>query len=229
MKEPSPLTARLRARMKTAGLTQKALALKAGLNETAVRDILIGKSRNPQYRTLSALARELGCAVAELTGERGAAESTAKAASSTDAGPPVARVVELDVQASAGAGSVVEYEDESHLWGFPEGWVRAELNTSPDSLYIITIEGDSMPGLLEPGDKAVVNVADRAPTPPGVFIVHDGLGLVAKRVEHIAHSEPPTVRILSTNPSYPEYRRTLEEAHILGRVVARWQRLGRSS
>ncbi len=124
---------------------------------------------------------------------------------------------------------MVEYEDESHLWGFPDGWIRAELNTAPGSLYIITIEGDSMPGILEPGDKAVVNVADRAPTPPGVFIVHDGLGLVAKRVEHLAHSDPPTVRIMSTNSAYRDYERTLEEAHILGRVVARWQRLGRSA
>jgi len=37
------------------------------------------------------------------------------------------------------------------------------------------------------------------------------------------------VRIMSTNSAYRDYERTLEEAHILGRVVARWQRLGRST
>jgi phage repressor protein C with HTH and peptisase S24 domain len=223
MAEQGGLVGRLKARMAEAGLKQKNLALQAGLNETAVRDILIGKSRNPQYKTLSALARVLGCEVAELTGEPAARRRRRDAAPAA----PTAQVIELDVQASAGAGAVVEYEDESHRWGFPEGWIRAELNTAPSSLYIITIEGDSMVGTLEPGDKAVVNVADRVPTPPGVFIVHDGLGLVAKRIEHIAHSDPPTVRIMSSNPAYREYERTLEEAHILGRVVARWQRLGR--
>jgi phage repressor protein C with HTH and peptisase S24 domain len=225
MGEQTELVARLRQLMQEAGHTQKGLALKAELNETAVRDILIGKSRNPQYQTLSKLARVLGCDVADLTGEDGGMGRRNAATKTTS----VAQIIELDVQASAGAGSVVEYEDESHLWAFPDGWIRAELNTSPGSLYIITIEGDSMPGILEPGDKAVVNVADRAPTPPGVFIVHDGLGLVAKRVEHLAHSDPPTVRIMSTNPAYRDYERTLEEAHILGRVVARWQRLGRSA
>lgn len=138
---------------------------------------------------------------------------------------PSARIIEMDVRASAGAGSVVEYEDEKHSWGFPEQWIRAELDTQPGNLYIITIAGDSMPGVLEPGDKAIVNIADRQPTPPGTFILHDGLGLVAKRIEHIDHSDPPTIRITSTNPAYETYERTLEEAHIMGRVVARWERL----
>jgi transcriptional regulator with XRE-family HTH domain len=61
MGEQTELVARLRQLMQEAGYTQKGLALKAELNETAVRDILIGKSRNPQYQTLSKLARVLGC------------------------------------------------------------------------------------------------------------------------------------------------------------------------
>ena len=50
---------------------------------------------------------------------------------------------------------------------------------------------------------------------------HDILmGLVAKRLEHIANSDPPAVRVISDNKHYPEYERTADEIHIVGRI--RW-------
>jgi transcriptional regulator with XRE-family HTH domain len=64
----SPLQAELRRRMVALGSNQKSLARKAGLNETAVRDILQGRSRSPRIDTLEAIARALSCTVHELTG-----------------------------------------------------------------------------------------------------------------------------------------------------------------
>ena len=49
-------------------------------------------------------------------------------------------------------------------------------------------------------DGDIVLVGRRTPTPPGVFVLYDGMGLVAKRVEHITNSDPPRVRIISDNP-----------------------------
>ncbi len=89
-------------------------------------------------------------------------------------------------------------------------------------LKIITIVGDSMAPDYPPNTRIMVNIDDRRPTPPGTFIVFDGLWILAKRVEYMPHSDPPTVEISSINPAYKPYRRTLEEAHILGRVVGRW-------
>jgi SOS-response transcriptional repressor LexA len=70
-----------------------------------------------------------------------------------------------------------------------------------------------------------VHVGRTEPSPPGVFILFDGIGLVAKRLEFLEGSEPPTVRISSSNPSYPPYERTVDEVTIIGRVVGRWERL----
>jgi phage repressor protein C with HTH and peptisase S24 domain len=179
----------------------------------------------PSTRTLFKLAEAAGVDPPGIRQGAGKALQNSRLKFDTPKSVPSAKIIEMDVRASAGAGSVVEYEDETHSWGFPEQWIRAELDAQPANLYIITIAGDSMPGVLEPGDKAIINIADRQPTPPGTFIIHDGLGLVAKRVEHIDHSDPPTIRITSTNPVYEPYERTLEEAHIMGRVVARWERL----
>lgn len=48
---------------------QRSLALAAGVNEWGVRDILIGKSKNPQHSTIEKLARAGGRSVEWLTGD----------------------------------------------------------------------------------------------------------------------------------------------------------------
>lgn len=66
--EETSLQRELRRRMKEAGYNQKSLARAAELNETAVRDILKGRSKNPRIDTLDALAKSLMCSVAALRG-----------------------------------------------------------------------------------------------------------------------------------------------------------------
>ena len=80
------------------------------------------------------------------------------------------------------------------------------------------VEGDSMMPTLHHGDIVLVDLARRAPTPPGIFVLHDGMGLVAKRLDHIPNSEPPRVRIISDNPFYAPYEGTAEEVNIIGRI-----------
>jgi len=53
-------------RMGELGLNAKRLSLAAGLNETYVRDIMRGRTRNPRTDSLGKLARALGCARADL-------------------------------------------------------------------------------------------------------------------------------------------------------------------
>lgn len=45
------------------------------------------------------------------------------------------------------------------------------------------------------------------PVPPGTFVIWDGMGLVAKRVEHVPQSDPPNVVLKSLNPEYASYER----------------------
>ena len=40
-----------------------------------------------------------------------------------------------------------------------------------------------MPTVLD-GDIVLADLGRSAPTPPGVFVLYDGMGLVAKRLEH---------------------------------------------
>ncbi len=45
------------------------------------------------------------------------------------------------------------------------------------------------------------------------------MGIVAKRIERVPHSEPPKIVIKSINPEYQTYERDGEEVNIIGRVI----------
>ena len=103
--------------------------------------------------------------------------------------------------------------------------IRHEFRARPSDLRMITIDGDSMEPLLASGDRILIDTSQRVPVPPGIFVIWDGMGLVAKRIDHEPNSEPPKVVIKSVNPEYDTYERDAEEVHIIGRVVWTSRRL----
>ncbi len=118
-----------------------------------------------------------------------------------------------------------EEEATRALYGFPAAGFRELYGAPPEEVRILEVVGDSMTPELWPGQKVMVHLRDRQPSPPGVFVLWDGLGLVIKRIELLAQSDPPRLRISSDNRQYAVYERTIDEVHILGRVIGRWARL----
>lgn len=135
-------------------------------------------------------------------------------------------IAEIDVRASAGPGALEEgLEETKETWLFPDPIVRHEFRARPADLRMIAIDGDSMEPLLASGDRILIDTSQRIPVPPGIFVIWDGMGLVAKRIEHVPSSDPPKVVIRSVNPDYPTYERDGEEVNIIGRVVWAAKRL----
>jgi transcriptional regulator with XRE-family HTH domain len=132
-------------------------------------------------------------------------------------------IEELDVRAGAGLGLMGESEKIVAHWQVPAGVVRGYSTAPASELRIITVMGDSMEPTLQPGQRVLVDTGDRMPSPPGVFVVWDGLGLVVKRLQVLPHSDPPRVKITSDNDKYDAYERTIEEAYIQGRVIGQWR------
>lgn len=118
-----------------------------------------------------------------------------------------------------GNGGLMEIDAVSGRWGVPVDYLASELGVRPNSISIIPVQGDSMEPTLHSGDRVMVNLADRVPSPPGIFALWDGLGIVVKRIEYIPHSEPATVIISSDNQRHKSYERTADEVNIVGRVV----------
>jgi phage repressor protein C with HTH and peptisase S24 domain len=130
---------------------------------------------------------------------------------------------ELDTRVGAGAGQLIEGGVKVGHWMMPRELMKLATAAGEDSVKVVSVVGDSMAPTLNPTDRVLVDTSDRLPSPPGIFVVWDGMGLVVKRIEYIPHSDPATIRISSDNARYAPYERSLEEAHIQGRVIGKWQ------
>lgn len=210
-------------RSKLLGLSDITLAKKAGLGRDAVRDIRRGHSANPSHAVVAAVAKALACSVADLTGERPAPRRR-------DDGDTVS-IPELDVHVNAGTGVDMEALMSAHeaaavigMHAFPTLAFRENFGASPGRIRIIPVRGNSMEPRLWSGQRVMVDIEDKTPSPPGMFVVWDGLGLVIKNVEVVPNSDPLRVRISSSNRDFDPYERTLDEAHINGRVIGVWAR-----
>ncbi len=214
------LSDRLRARANQLGLSPAHVAEMAGVNRSFVYDILRGRSTRPGMENLGAVARVLKVDRDWLIHGIGDVEGTPPFIENPDeAFVPIAQA---GPRPSMGGGAVAAEHDDSagRAYHFRRAWIRHSLKASPSQLRIMHVEGDSMTPTLRDGDTVLVDMARRAPNPPGIFVLDDGLGLVAKRLEHIPNSDPPAVRVISDNKHYPEYERTADEIHIVGRI--RW-------
>jgi phage repressor protein C with HTH and peptisase S24 domain len=206
---------RLRERMDALGKRPRQVAEEAGVGPSFVHDILLGRSENPTTEKLDRVARVLGTSVGYLLhGDRRGMRP-----GSRPPRPGFVAVPFIKVEAGLGGGTVATDEERDEPWFFRRSWLRDALGARASELRLIGVKGDSMEPTLKSGDIIMLNIADRASTPPGIFVLFDGVGLVAKRLEPVPNSEPPRVRIISDNPRYDTYERTVEEITVVGRVV----------
>ena len=64
-----------------------------------------------------------------------------------------------------------------------------------------------------------INCSQTHPSPSGIFILDNGVGLVAKRIEIIPSTTPQVLRISEENLAFSSYKGQIDEVHIIGRVV----------
>ena len=135
--------------------------------------------------------------------------------------PQIRAVPFIDIQASAGAGSVIDAVEDHDIeqWHLPKQWLRQLGNGQIDSLKLLGVSGDSMVPRLLDGDIVMIDTSQRTASPPGIFVLHDGLGLVIKQIEPIPNTSPITLRMFSDNNAYSAYDRSIDEVCIIGRVV----------
>ncbi len=209
----SQLAREIRRRMAASGFNQKSLARAAGLNETAVRDILIGKSRHPRHDTVQKLAASLGCPVMALL-EPGSGHD---AAAPADDGELVF-VSTYEVSAAAGEGIVIDGEYKTGRLAFRRDWLRGVTSATTGSLAVITVNGDSMYPTLADGDTILVDMTQRNPTRDGINIVRFGEFVLVKRL----HVDPirRLITISCDNTNYPPLAPVEPgDVEVAGRVI----------
>ena len=211
---------RLKARAFQLDMTPAAVAETSGLNRSFIYDIIRGKSVRPTRSKLQKVADVLKVDVAWLIDGDGTLEGEEPKIYSPDT--TFVGISGVKAKASAGGGTIVHAEDEqvSKMYHFRQSWIEDELEANAKQLRILRVTGDSMMPTLNDGDTILVDTGRKSPYPPGLFVLHDGMGLMAKRIEHIPSSEPPRISVTSDNPNYSPYECLLDEVNIAGRI--RW-------
>ena len=213
----SQLAREIRRRMTASGFNQKSLARAAGLNETAVRDILIGKSRHPRHDTVQKLAASLGCPVMALL-EPGTEHDAATPADAGARDGELVFVSTYEVSAAAGEGIVIDNEYKTGRLAFRRDWLRGVTSATTGSLAVITVNGDSMYPTLADGDTILVDMTQRSPSRDGIYIVRFGEFVLVKRL-HV----DPTRRLITIscdNTNYPPLAPVEPgDVEVAGRVI----------
>jgi transcriptional regulator with XRE-family HTH domain len=139
-------------------------------------------------------------------------------------------IPEVDMRAGGASGGDLRVwtadnadpDNIEQLWSVPSSWVNTIPSPLGRDLYIFPVVGNSMAPDFPAGSRVLVNGADRQPSPPGPFVVFDGLSFVIKLVSYEPFSDPAMVSLASRDQAFPTYTRTADEAHIQGRVVGHW-------
>ena len=212
---------RLRDALAAAGISLKEASRAIGRNDAYLQQFLFrGSPRRLPEEARHMLADMLGIdqqSLADLPAPAGADRLSNRI--------PVPL---FDVQAAAGGGTVPPDGDLGRdadagmlppSLDFPPELLRRITSAPAASLQMISVSGDSMMPTLADGDLVMIDTARKLPSPPGIFILDDGVGLVAKRVDTVPNTAPPMLRLSSDNPAYANYRRRLDEVHVIGRVI----------
>lgn len=207
---------RLRQELDRRGLTAVDLARSAGVKTSFIYDILNGKSTNPSTVKLAQVAESLELSLSYLAGaDDGAPIRAASAHIETDS----VAIPSVTVMASPKDGAFVTVETMDTPFCFRRGWIRDCLGVAPEMLRMRKVTDDSMEPTLESGDMLLIDTGRTSPSPPGIFVLFDGHGLVAKRLECTGSGSERIIRVISDNPQYGTYERAAKEIHIIGRVL----------
>lgn len=169
------------------GTNNRAVADSAGLNPTAVRDIIMRKAKNPTFATLLKIAEVLGVSIDEVIG--GSARSLTRHM--------------IAVAGRVGAGARVPLMD-TYAKGDGIFHVVCPPQLNPRGIVAVEVEGDSMSPMYQPGHILFYSRA----THEGVLSEDLGLPCVVEDASGMAWikqvkrgTEPGLFHLISLNPN----------------------------
>ncbi|MBI6628347.1 LexA family transcriptional regulator [Pontibaca salina] len=122
-----------------------------------------------------------------------------------------------DVAASAGNGTVVEYEAEIYSLAFPPDYLKKLTSSSPTNLAIISVKGDSMDPTLVDDDVVLLDTSKTNLSFDGLFVIRFDDALHVKRVGRSA--KPGHVTIISDNTAFRDIEASKGDLNVVGKVL----------
>lgn len=208
-----PFVIGLRTIMDRRGEKPAPLAVRAGLSDSAIRD-LFRKGASPRLSTALALAQALGLSLDEVIAAGHRPERV-------DLGEPApegtALIPVYDVGASAGNGAVVDAEPHIHNLAFDPKFLRQMTEAPARDLCIIRVQGHSMEPTLLDDDQVLVDRSKTNLSFDGLFVLRFDDALHVKRIGR--STRPGHVLVISDHPSYPTLDMPKRDLVPVGRVL----------
>ncbi|MRT14969.1 helix-turn-helix domain-containing protein [Enterobacteriaceae bacterium RIT711] len=135
----------------------------------------------------------------------------------------VYRVDVLDVQASAGPGTMVsnEFIEKIRAIEYTTEQARSLFNGRPQThVKVITVSGDSMEGTINPGDEIFVDVSINQFDGDGIYVFVFGRTLHVKRLQ----MQKDRLAVISDNSIYEKWHienNEEEQLYIMAKVLLR--------
>lgn len=213
----NPIGSRLRAEMKKQVLTSAELSRRADVLTSFIYDVISGKSTNPSIVKLSRIADALDISLTYLV--RGEEKNNESKSYSMEKDNYVNIPCIMLSSSTSNDSKITSYEDKNIPYYFSREWIRSHLNTEITNLRIMIINGDGMEPTLYHQDIVLVDISKKAPSPPSIFIISDGLGITAKRLEYFTEPRGKRIRVISDNKHYLTYECSISDVTVIGRVV----------
>lgn len=216
-------SARLVEAMKEAGFTQASLAKAVGMSQSSIWKLTSGAASGS--RKTVQLSQVLGVRPEWLS----SGEGPKNVVGLTEAGESIShepardtyRVDVLDVQASAGPGTFVssEFIETIRAIEYTEEQARLMFGNRPaHAIKVITVNGDSMEGTIDPGDFVFVDTSVNHFEGDGIYVFIFGKTIHIKRLQMLKTS----LMVLSDNKLYNSWE--IDESdeglfYVLGKVL----------
>jgi phage repressor protein C with HTH and peptisase S24 domain len=178
---------------------------RSGIGDSTLRKYLEGSE--PGMDKLLRIADTAGVTLDWLVAERGpmrmgeeeSMKTSGKVLSLPDTSDAVTLVPRLEIEASAGFGSLSELEQAVEFVAFQEAWLRS-IGVNPPFARLLTARGDSMEKTIRDGDFLLVDTSFAEVRDNGLYCVVYGNLLLVKRV-HVRLDS--SLQLISDNPLYP--------------------------
>ena len=232
----SLMTNRIKQIRKTKNLTLEQLSEETGISVSHLSRIEGNKpginSRGLSLENALRISRALGTDVIEFTDEFN--EDDIAKASTLDLSTALATnrgdIQNLTINAGMGPGRLEAIEGSESgfvpadyvdgFWSFPER-IRDRFGHI-NQTHALPVVGDSMEPTLRDGGIVFVDTTHVVPSPPDLYAVDYGDGLMVKRIELIPRTNK--VRVISDNTDrYATYELDRNDLNVFGRVVASFQ------
>ena len=123
----------------------------------------------------------------------------------------------LSVQTNGDGDVYSDYSDG--FWSFPDP-VKAGFKRM-SKVFALPVIGDSMEPTLPNGAFVFIDTSHNVPSPPDIYALDYGDGLMIKRLEMLPGAEK--IVVMSDNKRYREHELAQEDVRVYGRVVAWFQ------